>query len=197
MSDITGPPGYLLDDRIELDSPDRLRAVGDPTRMLIADLVLERAMTVTELAARIGKAKGTVAHHVDMLCGAGLLKVVSTRKVRAIEERSYGRTARTYVFPDSDDDGLPFAAEAAAQWDRARHDQGKTGGFTLRHARISVDRVAEFGARLDALAVEFTELPRDGDVEYALYLGLFPTNRPVSAKPPARRRRTKGHVDEG
>ena len=77
----------------------RLKAVGHRLSALILDLVLERAMTVTELAERVGKPRGTVAHHVDVLVDAGLLKVTATRKVRAIEERFYGRTAHTIMFP--------------------------------------------------------------------------------------------------
>ena len=75
-------------------------------------------MTVTELAARVRKPRGTVAHHVDVLVDAGLLKVTATRRVRAIEERFYGRTAQTIMFPDAATDGdLPFVADARAQAD--------------------------------------------------------------------------------
>jgi DNA-binding transcriptional ArsR family regulator len=185
MSDIDArPPGYSLLDTIPIDTPERMRAVADPVRTLIADLVLERAMTVTELAARVGRAKGTVAHHVDVLCDTGLLQVVGTRKVRAIEERFYGRTARTYVYPAHEGDGLPFVAEARDQWDRARHDAEEVGGFTLRHARIPTELADEFWERVERLAIEFTQSSRDGDVEYAFYAGVFPTNRPVAPPEP-------------
>ena len=63
--------GYELDDKIVADSPARLKALGNPLRTLILDLVLERAMTVTELAERVRKPRGTVAHHVDVLVDAG------------------------------------------------------------------------------------------------------------------------------
>ncbi len=110
--------GYDLDATIHADTPARLKAVGNPLRALILDLVLERAMTVTELAARVRKPRGTVAHHVDVLVDAGLLKVTATRRVRAIDERFYGRTAHTIVFPDAATDGdLPFVADARAEAD--------------------------------------------------------------------------------
>ena len=172
MSDVA-LPGYPLADTLPLDSAERLRAIAAPMRSLIADLVLERAMSVTELAGRVGRAKGTVAHHVDVLCAAGLLQVVSTRRVRALEERFYGRTARTFVFPSHGDDDLPFADRARAQFDRGRHTADHVGGFTLRHARIPAERAGEFWQRLEALAIEFTKAPRSGDVEYALYGGVF------------------------
>lgn len=187
MSDV---PGYDLDDTLLVDTTEQHKALADPVRRLVIDLVLERAMTVTELAALVGRSKGTVAHHVDVLVAAGLLKVVSTRRVRAIEERCYGRTARTYVFPGSTSgDDLPFADEARACWDRAA-DAGpaEVGGFTLRRARVPAERAAEFWARFEALTVEFTKAERSGDREYAVYVGVFPTVRRMAPTPKGRRR---------
>lgn len=173
---------YDLDDHVDGTTAERMKALGDPLRLLLLDLVLERAMTVTELAERVGRPRGSVAHHVDVLVTAGLLRVVRTRRVRAVEERFYGRVARTIQMPFTGQ-GLPFFAEAEAQadYDRmAREEPG--GGFTLRHARIPAERAEEYARRLEALAVEFSSEPRDGDVEFALIAGVFPTTRPV--RPP-------------
>jgi DNA-binding transcriptional ArsR family regulator len=180
MSDIeTYDLGYDLDETISADTPARLKAVGNRLRALILDLVLERAMTVTELAERVRKPRGTVAHHVDVLVDAGLLKVTATRRVRAIEERFYGRTAHTIMFPDSATDGdLPFVADARAEADLS--DSQGSGGFTLRHARIPAELADEFTARVMDLALEFTRLPRGGSREYAFLAGVFPTKRPVA-----------------
>lgn len=182
---------YELGEVVAADTPQRLKALGDPVRLLILDLVLERAMTVTELSERVGKAKGTVAHHVDVLVDAGLLRVVRRRKVRALEERFYGRTARTIHYPESTGGaGLPFFDEAIEQCDRERmRDESSGSGFTLRHARIPVTVAAEFLERLNALALEFSASPRAGDQEYALLIGLFPTNREMSPRASARGRR--------
>lgn len=166
---------YALADTIDADTPARMKALGDPLRLLILDLVLERAMTVTELAERTSRPKGTVGYHVDVLVDAGLLQVVRTRKVRAIEERFYGRAARTVVFPDHVDGEIPFLRAVVADVDLTRDDTA--GTFTFRHARIPRERAAEYAQRLEALALEFIAEPRGGDVEYGLYLALFPTNR--------------------
>jgi hypothetical protein len=113
---------------------------------------------------------------------AGLLKVTGTRRVRAIEERYYGRTAQTIVFPDSAHDGdLPFVADARAEADLSGWCEG-AGGFTLRHARIPVELVTEFTERVMELAKEFTRLPRGGSREYAFLAGVYPTKRPVAAE---------------
>jgi DNA-binding transcriptional ArsR family regulator len=187
MSDVID---YELDGEIDGRSVERMKAIADPLRLLVLDLVLERAMTVTELAERVQRPRGTVAHHVDVLVDAGLLKVVRTRKVRALEERFYGRVARTVILGSHGDPGvrrLPFVDDAAAEADYERMATDECGsGFTLRHARIPAARASEYVARLYALAVEFSAEPRDGDVEHALLVGVFPTTRPVA---PARARR--------
>ncbi len=174
---------YALADRIDADTPARLKALSDPLRHLVLDLVLERAMSVTELAERVRRPRGTVAHHVDLLVDAGLLQVVRTRKVRAMEERFYGRTARTIYFPDHvHGTDLPFFADARALFDDAAP-KDTPGLFTMRSARIPESRAQEFVERLEALALEFIDSPRGGEREFAVLLGLFATNRPVAPKP--------------
>lgn len=169
---------YELDEFIDAsDDPVRFKALGDPLRLLILDLVLERAMSVTELAERTGRPKGSVAYHVDVLVGAGLVRVVRTRKRRAVEERFYGRVARTIGVPGQPGE-LPFLRSVLADVDLDRPDADDlAGGFTFRHARIPTERAKEYVERLYALSLEFVAEPRDGDVEYGMYVALFPTNR--------------------
>src|SRR2546423_4552307 len=90
---------YELADKVDATTPGQLKALGDPLRLRICDLVLERAMSVAEIAARVGRPPGSVAHHVNVLVVAGLLRVVRTRRVRAAEEPLYGRGAPPTVLP--------------------------------------------------------------------------------------------------
>src|SRR5690242_6222423 len=90
------PPDYDLADRLALTEPSQVKALGHPVRNTILSLLHERAATVSELAVALGRPKSTVAHHVKVLREAGLLRVVRTRRVRAIDERFYGRTARLF-----------------------------------------------------------------------------------------------------
>ena len=96
MTDNPTPPDYELADRIALTQPSQVKALGNPVRNTILGLLHERAATVTELATALERPKSTVAHHVKVLAEAGLVQVVRTRRVRAIEERFYGRTARMF-----------------------------------------------------------------------------------------------------
>lgn len=86
-------PDYELDDPLELTTLAQVRAVADPLRGLILDLLLERAASVSELAAALERPKGTVAYHLKVLREVGVVKVVRSRRVRAVEENYYGRTA--------------------------------------------------------------------------------------------------------
>lgn len=171
---------YQLADEIRADTPARMKALAESQRLAILDLVLERAMTVTEMAARLKRPKGSVAYHVKVLVDAGLLQVVRTHKVRAIEERYYGRVARTIVF-DHGPGEIPFLDDVLADIDVDRlAGKHEAGGFTFRHARIPRDRVEDYVRRLEALALEFVDEPRGGDVEYGMYLAVFPTNRQIA-----------------
>lgn len=177
------PPGYELADRIALTSPAQVRAIGHPLRTAILQLLHERAASVTELAAAVDRPKSTVAHHVDVLTRNGLLRVVATRRVRAIEERFYGRTARMFYVaaePSStgaaDGDFNDF--EVAARESAAAFQAGELWGF-IRHARISKDQAAQFWDRIAQLVEEFDRLPRSGDTTYGFAIGVYPTDHPT------------------
>ena len=160
-----------------------MRAISDPLRTTILGLLPERAATVTELADAVGRPKSTVAHHVKVLADAGLLRVVRTRRVRAIDERFYGRTARMFYVslePDATGEPLPLDFndfEVAARESAAAFQNRLLWGF-IRHARLSEERVGEFWERIAALVSEFDELPRSGDTVYGFAVGIYPTDHP-------------------
>src|SRR5947208_11234251 len=110
MAGKSPPPDYDLADRMALTAPSQVKAISHPLRTTIRALLHERAATVSELAVALERPKSTVAHHVKVLAEAGLVQVVKTRRVRAIEERFYGRTARMFyvaVEPSAGRDDLP------------------------------------------------------------------------------------------
>ncbi|MFD8557977.1 ArsR/SmtB family transcription factor [Streptosporangium canum] len=190
MSSInSGFPDYELEERMVVTAPHELRAISDPLRGTILDLLLERAATVSELAEAVSRPPSTVAHHVKVLLEAGMLRVVRTRRVRAIEERFYGRTARYFyigrvrpqdVTPPPWSNDLADAAEEsmpAYQADRMR--------ALRRHVRISNGQAGEFWERVIALVDELNQLPREGDIPYSFVVGLYPADYPTlpAAKP--------------
>lgn len=178
------PPDYDLADRIALTETAQVKALSHPIRNTILGLLHERAATVTELAAAVERPKSTVAHHVKVLADAGLLQVVRTRRVRAIEERFYGRTARLFhvaVERGADAEELPRDFndfEVAAQESAQAFRDGKLWGF-IRHARITEAQASEFWERMAELVTEFDRLPRAGDTMYGFAVGVYPTDQPT------------------
>jgi hypothetical protein len=163
-------PDYDLEDMVVVTAPGQLRALADPLRGIILELLLERA--------------GTVAYHVNLLVDEGLLRVVRTRRVRAIEERYYGRVARTLyigVLTRPEDKQVVAAingiAQAAAE-SAAAHAADDVR-CTLVHARIPIGEVRNFWAEVQELARQFAQIPRSGDQVYGFVAGLYPTDAPT------------------
>lgn len=182
------PPGYDLADRLGLTTPAQVRAISNPLRTIILGLLHEREASVTDLASAVARPKSTVAHHVNVLADAGLVRVVRTRRVRAVDERFYGRTARLFyvtVEPDGASEPLPLDFndfEVAARESAVAFQDRRLWGF-IRHARLSQARADEFWERIAALVREFDELPRSGDTVYGFAAGIYPTQHPRLPEP--------------
>ena len=177
-------PDYDLEEMVVVTAPEQLRALADPLRTSLLELVLERAATVTELARAVGRPKSTIAYHVNLLVNAGLLRVVRTRRVRAIDERYSGRVARTLyigVLTRSEDKRVVAAvnglAEAAAE--SAPAHAADELRCTLVHARIPIEEVRNFWAQVQEVARRFAQIPRAGDQVYGFVAGLYPTDAPT------------------
>jgi DNA-binding transcriptional ArsR family regulator len=177
-------PDYELDEMLVAAAPEQLRALADPLRATLLELLLERAASVTEMAEAVERPKSTVAYHVNLLVDTGLLRVVRTRRVRAVQERYYGRVARTLyigVLSRPEDKQVVAAingiAEAAAE-SAAAHaaDQLRC---SLVHARIPLEEVREFWTQVQELARKFAQIPRSGDQVYGFVAGLYPTDAPT------------------
>jgi hypothetical protein len=110
--------------------------------------------------------------------------VVRTRRVRAIEERYYGRVARTLYIgalhrPEDKQvvSAINGLAEAAAEAAPAHAVDDLR--CTLLHARIPIEEVRNFWAQVQELARQFAQIPRSGDQVYGFAAGLYPTDAPT------------------
>lgn len=186
MADHTSPD-YVLEETLPLENVEQFRALFDYTRMQIADLLLERAATISEIAETLSKPKGTIGHHVGVMEEAGLIQVVRTKKIRAIEAKYYGRTARIFLLSPKFDTDLEispdyFLTSAAAEFSKAsvgyESNSGAPTMSTLRYARIPEERASEWTMRMGELAQEFAAEGRGGEVTYGLLVALYPTDRP-------------------
>jgi hypothetical protein len=170
------PPGHDLADRLVLTRAEQVRALAHPLRTTILGLLTERAASVAELAQAVGRPRGTVAHHVAVLHHAGLLQVVRTRRVRAVEERFYGRAARIVTIAVEGHEDLPtdqndFAVAAA---ESTGAEQQRLLWSFIRHARLDPSLAEEFWTRIRDLVEEFDRLPRSGETTFGLAVGIYP-----------------------
>ena len=137
--------------------------------------------------------KGTVAHHVKVLEDAGLVKVVRTRKVRAMTERYYGRTALLFkIVGDEDSYASALATLLADSADEIAHDAGKgkdPSSLVRAYARVHVDRAREFAHRLEELQQDFDALDEEDERVYGFVAAVYATNMPSL---PRRKRRKRG-----
>ena len=178
----SGLPDYSLEEVQVVTDPSAVKAIFDPLRGTLLELLLERAASVQELAAAVGRPRSSIAYHVGVLHEAGALQIVRTRRVRGREEAFYGRTARLFAVgdvrlpPRRDVPGLfETASQEAAP--AARDDDLR--GVT-RYAWISPEHAAEFWERVMALVGEYSRLPRteEGTRAYTLLTAMYPTDHP-------------------
>ena len=125
----------------------------------------------------LARPRGSIGHHLKALEAAGIIRVVRTRKVRALTEKYYGRVADTYLFPEMEGEEMPpLLAEALA--DMRASLRGPVGFLTLRHARISEKDAGLYEGILMETAEEFATQEPSGDQVFGLVIALYPTSRP-------------------
>ena len=182
-------PDYELAATRALTEPAQYRALFEPTRSQIVSLLLDRAATTSELAEILRKPKGTIGFHLKSLEAAGLVRVVRTRRVRALEAKYYGRTARVFLFETVGAAEGAMAGQLRQAADEAAAVPADTdlpvnGG--VRYARIPAGRAQAWTDRVHALLDEFDREPRVGEQTFGLVVGIYPTDRPrLSAGPVA------------
>lgn len=175
-------PDYSVQDVLELRKEEELRAVADDTRRKILRLLRERAASTTELAEALEQPKGTVAHHVKVLEDTGLIRVVHTRKVRAMTEKYYARVARLYriVADDGDFDIAGLGAQLLRDAsDEIAPDAGKGDDPSTLHvgyARVPHKVAREFVQRLEELASDFGSYDEPGGRVYGVVVGVYATD---------------------
>ncbi len=159
-----------IDDVMRVSTPEQYAALGHPTRLRLLFALGQQPATVSGLAAALHTNKGNVAHHVKVLCDAGLVRPAHERRVRGGTERYFVRSARRFDFA-----GEGAAAQTALAMQAVGEEMAAAPVepyVTLRHLRLNSSQVEELTATLDRLAAELTEAP-DTEPRYGLVLGLY------------------------
>jgi DNA-binding transcriptional ArsR family regulator len=165
---------YDAPDILVVDEPDQLRALADDLRGRMVSLLRERAWSTQQLARELSIPKGTIGHHLKVLERAGLIRVVHTRRVRAVTEKFYGRAARLFLFkPEDPADSRALGAatlrDAAFQLERAP----EGAGWGLVVARLDAKAVARFDRRLKKLIDDFVAADAAGGTPHRLVVGFW------------------------
>jgi DNA-binding transcriptional ArsR family regulator len=121
-----------------------LNALADGLRLEIFARVRERPASTTELAAALRRPKGTVGYHLKVLERAGLVRIVQTRRVRAVTEKYYGSVG----------DDLSC--------------------FGVLQARVLEADAEHFARRLDELLREFAATESRTGTIFTLVAALYP-----------------------
>ncbi len=161
-----------LPETFHVTTDEQLRAVSNLTRHRIMAVLRFEPATITQIAERVGLAKGSSSYHVRLLERAGLIKVVRTRKVRGVTERYYAMAARSLVLPDPGEGGPNMLMRhAVADLEESRADGLRQ--VRMAHLRLTDEQFAELGARLQALADEYRELSDPALPDASLVFALF------------------------
>jgi DNA-binding transcriptional ArsR family regulator len=145
-------------------SGEQMHAIGHPTRWRILGRLQVGPASIQELATGLGRAKGTIGHHVRVLERAGLIRLAETKRVRGVVEKRYLRVARQFRLPGTEEEGtadpqtamVPIRSALA----EARPGTGAKGDPTMAfvvRARMPAARAKRFSALMEQLATEFVE----------------------------------------
>lgn len=183
---------------------ETLRAVSDPLRVQIVELLQDQDLTVKQVAEKLGLAPSKLYYHFTTLEKLGLIEVAETRMVANMVEKVFTSSANALdidpaIFRFSKEgDNEPFTTAIASMIDATREDilrslqarqfqleQGapeKSRRFIINRviSRIPEERVQEFQERLVTLLQEF-EKENDASVRgskhqpYALTVAFYPS----------------------
>lgn len=165
---------YDAPETMVVSDPAQIRAIADEVRSRIISLLRSSARSTQQLSEEMGIPKGTVGHHLKVLERAGLVHIVRTRKVRAVTEKFYGRTAHLFLFEAEDPaDARALAAttlrQAASETERAPAGTG----FGLVRARLTDADAMRLERRLKRLLDDWRGADSAAGTQHSLVLGWW------------------------
>ncbi|WP_395298146.1 ArsR/SmtB family transcription factor [Kitasatospora hibisci] len=157
------------EDLQRISTPLQHTALAHPMRQRLLFALSARPSTISRLAVQLGVNKGSVSHHLRVLCGAGLVQDAGTRRVRGGTEKYYRRTAERLLVAEPQAEGTAALLGAIAQeLDRSPVDHL----LTVRHLRLGPAKAARLAEALAAL-VDETEEDGEGEPVHGLLVTLY------------------------
>jgi len=181
---------------------ETLRAISDPLRIQIIELLEGQALTVKQVAEKLGLAPSKLYYHFGTLEKLGLIEVAETRMVANMVEKTYINSADSLsVDPalfqfskEGDNESINILLASTIDATRedilrslqARQFQLHQGGEEQERrmiinrvvSRVPESRIAEFQERLVMLVQEFEaeeKTSKSTDQLYALSVAFYPS----------------------
>jgi|SRR5437660_4969464 len=168
--------------RLQVNTVQQFKAMGDPLRWRILNLIQHQPYTAKQIAERLKASPGTIGHHLQVLEASGLAQVVARRLIHGIVAKYYTRTARIFQldFPTevtgNTSTSLKIMTDARDEMAEAIETEGENAVLSdgLPHMRLSPEQAKIYKERISALIDDFLREPPapDGQV-YGLYTVLF------------------------
>ena len=165
-----------------VNTPQQMKAAGDPLRTRILFVIQHQPMTAKQIASRLNASTGAIGHHLKVLEEAGLAQVVARRVMRGIIVKYYTRTARIFNFEppiglsDKRIAQPDIFGDAYNEWKEVRdQDQPNEMDYIgFPHARLSPKRAKHYAARVQKLVDDLlSETPDPDGAVYSLSVAFF------------------------
>jgi DNA-binding transcriptional ArsR family regulator len=188
--------------RFHVSDLETLRALADPLRIQILELLEDKPLTVKQVAEKLGLAPSKLYYHFGTLEKLGLIEVAETRMVANMVEKTYvsaadGLEVDPNLFKFSrESDNEPFNILLASTIDATREDIIRSlqarqfqldQGAAEKERRMIINRVishvpekriGEFQERLVKLLKEFEaedKTSKSTDQPYAMTVAFYPS----------------------
>lgn len=188
--------------RFHVSDLETLRAISDPLRVQIMELLEGQPLTVKQVAEKLGLAPSKLYYHFGALEKLGMIEVAETRMVANMLEKTY-KSAAHYL--DVDPSLFKFSKEGenepinillsstidatredmlrslqARQFQLEQGDDEQPRRFIINRivSNVSGKRIAEFQDRLVKLLQEFEaedKISKPADQPYALTVAFYPS----------------------
>jgi DNA-binding transcriptional ArsR family regulator len=171
----------------------QIRAIADPLRIRILDVLCHNSMTTKQVAEFLGENVNKLYHHVDTLEAAGLIKLVDTRKNRGTLEKYFQAVAKHFTLSpvlfevqlDASEERseLTFSAALQATLTEIKQSMAKKlikpnssqHFFTRFHVRTTKAKAKELEEKFQAWVKECEDADSEGgNVVYGLTATLYP-----------------------
>ncbi|PIO47434.1 MAG: hypothetical protein CMR00_10290 [[Chlorobium] sp. 445] len=172
---------------------EQVRAIADPLRIRILNVLCEKAMTTKQVAEYLGENINKLYHHVETLEAAGLIKMVETRRNRGTLEKYFRAVAKHFTLSpvlfevrlDTEDDvsELTFSSTLQATLTELKESLAKglikknrkKHYFARQYVKTTKQKAEELSDKLQEWLKECEEAnTENGEVTYALTVTFYP-----------------------